>query len=300
MGCAGGETTRVADPLDLVHLRTLVAIADTGGFRRAADSLHLSQPTVSQHVKLLERRLNQSLFVKEGRASRITACGERLVHEARRLLQAQDDVLRRLNVDDVTDLTIGSSEHAADHVLPGLLDVLRSAYPDVRLQFRLDRSTSLAEAVDRGTLDLAVVLADGDGDGVDVGSLKLAWVAATDWQAPDDGASIPLVAFEAPCPLRGRAVRKLFEVGHDVTVVAESTSLEGVLVAARAGLGVALLPFSQALPAGLREVTELPAMGVTALRLITRRALPQDVADTAITALRNHFQPAPATLNGVA
>jgi DNA-binding transcriptional LysR family regulator len=276
-----------------------VAIADTGGFRRAADSLHLSQPTVSQHVRLLERRLNQSLFVKDGRTSRITGSGERLVHEARRLLQAQDDALRRLGVDDVRELTIGSSEHAADHVLPGLLDVLRGAYPEVRLQFRLDRSTSLAEAVERGTLDLAVVLAADNGDGVDVGSLNLAWVAATDWQAPPAGASVPLVAFEAPCPLRGRAVRKLFEVGHDVSVVAESTSLEGVLVATRAGLGVALLPFSQSLPDGLREVTDLPAMGAIELRLITRRALPQDVADTAINALRRHFRPSSA-LDGVA
>ncbi|MCK0517601.1 LysR family transcriptional regulator [Williamsia sp. DF01-3] len=65
----------MADPLDLVHLRTLVAIAETGGFRRAADSLHLSQPTVSQHVRLLEKRLKQSLVVKDGRGSRFTAAG---------------------------------------------------------------------------------------------------------------------------------------------------------------------------------------------------------------------------------
>lgn len=290
----------MADPLDLVHLRTLLAIADTGGFRRAADALHLSQPTVSQHVKLLERRLDQVLFVKDGRGSRFTAAGDRLVHEARQLLQAQEDVLRRLGVDDVRELTIGSSEHAADHVLPGLLDVLRGAYPEVRLQFRLDRSTALADAVERGSLDLAVVLAGEDTEGAEVGSLRLAWVAARGWQAPVPGASVPLIAFETPCPLRGRAVRKLFEVGHDVTVVAESTSLEGVLVAARAGLGVALLPFSKALPAGLAEVPELPRMGEIDLRLIARRALPREVAGTAIAALREHFDVPRPALDGVA
>lgn len=94
-------------------------------------------------------------------------------------------------------------------------------------------------------------------------------------------------------------MRKLFEVGHDVSVVAESTSLEGVLVAARAGLGVALLPFSRTLPDGLREVTDLPAMGAIELQLITRRALPHEVADTAINALRRHFHRS-SSLDGMA
>ena len=60
-----------------------------------------------------------------------------------------------------------------------------------------------------------------------------------------------------------------------------------------------LLPFSRSLPEGLREVTDLPAMGVIELQLITRRALPQEVADTAIIALRKHFNPS-STLDGVA
>lgn len=285
----------VADPLDLVHLRTLVAIADTGGFRRAADALHLSQPTVSQHVRLLERRLKQQLLVKDGRGSRFTASGERLVHEARRLLVAQEQALHRLGVEDVEELTIGSSEHAADRVLPELLDVLRKAYPDVRLQFRLDRSTALSDAVDRGALDLAVVLGASDTEipGSEVARLDLRWVAAPGWQAPAAGDSVPLVAFEAPCGLRGRAVRKLFECGHDVIVAVESTSLDGVLAATRAGLGVALLPFSRSVPDGLQEVTELPDMGDVELRLITRRALPAEVGTTAQQALSAHFHGAP-------
>ncbi len=126
------------------------------------------------------------------------------------------------------------------------------------------------------------------------------WVAAEHWVEPEPGASVPLVAFEAPCPLRGRAVRQLFEVVHDVTIAAQSTSLEGVLVATRAGLGVALLPVSRCVPAGLREVTGLPPMGHIELRLITRRALPPEVADTAIAALRHHFDAPRPVIDGVA
>ncbi|MDV6271440.1 LysR family transcriptional regulator [Rhodococcus globerulus] len=285
----------MADPLDLVHLRTLVAIAETGGFRRAADALHLSQPTVSQHVRLLEKRLRQTLLTKDGRGSRFTSNGERLLVEARRLLAAHEQALQRLRVEEVDDLTIGSSEHAADYVLPELLGVLREAYPEVSLQFRLDRSTALSDAVNKGTLDLAIVLGGNDGEevGTEVGRLDLRWVAAEGWQAPEPGARVPVVVFESPCGLRRRAIRKLFELGHDVFVAVESTSLDGVLAATRAGLGVALLPFFGPVPSGLRELTDIPSVGDIDLRLVARRALSIKIEDIAIKAVSDHFASIP-------
>lgn len=281
----------MADPLDLVHLRTLVAIAETGGFRRAADSLHLSQPTVSQHVRLLEKRLKQSLVVKDGRGSRFTAAGERLVLEAKRLLTAQDEVLQRFSVSTPEKITIGSTEHAADGLLPELLGALRSAYPDVWVQFRIDRSTSLAESVSKGALDLAVVLGgNAEPTGAEVGSLNLRWVAAADWDISQVDGAMPLVAFEEPCGLRRRAIAELDELGHGVTVSAESGNLDGVLAAARAGLGIALLPFSGPVPSGLREVTSLPSMGDIDVRLVSRRGLDPDVEQAAVDAVSAHFQ----------
>ena len=50
----------MSEILDIVPLRTFVAISDRGGFGRVASALHLSQPSVSQHVRLLERRLGQT------------------------------------------------------------------------------------------------------------------------------------------------------------------------------------------------------------------------------------------------
>lgn len=281
----------MADPLDLVHLRTLVAIAETGGFRRAADSLHLSQPTVSQHVRLLEKRLKQSLVVKDGRGSRFTTAGERLVLEAKRLLAAQDEVLQRFSVSTSEKITIGSTEHAADGLLPELLTALRSAYPEVWVQFRIDRSTSLAETVSKGALDLAVVLGgNSEPVGTEVGSLNLRWVAAENWDISQIEGATPLVAFEEPCGLRRRAIAKLDDLGSGVTVSAESGNLDGVLAAARAGLGIALLPFSGAVPSGLREVTSLPPMGDIDVRLVARRGLDTDVEQAAIDAVSGHFR----------
>ncbi|MGW4365639.1 LysR family transcriptional regulator [Nocardia takedensis] len=281
----------MADPLDLVHLRTLVAIAETGGFRRAADALHLSQPTVSQHIRLLERRLKRVLIEKGGRGLRFTDDGERFVVEAKALLTAHDQMLDRFVAADPNRITIGSTEHAADRLLPELLGVLRGAYPDVYLHFRIDRSTSLAESVVKGALDLAVVLGGSpEPVGAPVGELRLRWAAAPGWRLTSQGGPISLVAFEEPCTLRKRALHRLAELGYDVSVTAESGNLDGVTAAAQAGLGVALLPFHSTLPPGLVEVPELPPMGCIDVRVVVRRGLGPDIELTAVEAITTHYR----------
>ncbi|MRH91232.1 LysR family transcriptional regulator [Nocardia sp. SYP-A9097] len=291
----------MADPLDLLHLQTLVAIADTGGFRRAADALHLSQPTVSQHMRLLERRLKRTLVEKDGRSIRFTADGERFIVEARALLAAHDKLLERFVAADPNRLTIGSTEHAADGLLPELLGVLRGAYPDVYLHFRIDRSTSLTESVTRGALDLAVVLGGNvEPIGAEVGELPLRWVAAPGWQLSPVG-PISLVAFDEPCGLRKRALHRLTELGYSVSVTAESGNLDGVMAAAQAGLGIALLPFHAAVPRGLVEVVDLPPMGCIDIRLVARRGLGPGIELTAVEAITTHYRSVTGSpLQGVA
>ncbi|MGQ4599173.1 LysR family transcriptional regulator [Nocardia sp. R6R-6] len=293
----------MSDPLDLTHLRTLVVIAETGGFRRAADALHLSQPTVSQHIRMLERRLKLTLVEKDGRSSRFTADGERLVLEARKLLDAQDKVLAQFAGSAPLRITIGSTEHAADGLLTELLGVLRAAYPEAYLHFRIDRSTVLTESVVKGALDLAVVLGGNTVEpvGTAVGELGLRWVAGPGWQLPPAPGPISLVAFEEPCGLRRRAAHKLSELGYDVAVTAESGNLDGVLAAAKAGLGIALLPFLTAPPRGVVHIHELPAMGAIDVRLVARRGLGHDLEATAVEAITTHYRAiAGRRLRGVA
>lgn len=84
------------ETLEISLLKTFVAIDECGGFGRAADALHRSQPTVSQHVRLLERRLGHPLVEKDGRGAKFTADGERLLAEARHIIAVHDDALMRL------------------------------------------------------------------------------------------------------------------------------------------------------------------------------------------------------------
>ncbi|MEV4419788.1 LysR family transcriptional regulator [Patulibacter sp. NPDC049589] len=276
--------------LDIIHLRTFVAIAECGGFGRAAVTLHMSQPTVSQHVRGLEKRLGQPLVERAGRATKFTAAGEKLLLEARRILGVHDQALERLDVTKPRAIVVGSTETAADQILPELLTSIRAAYPDHGVQFHIDRSTQMEEGVDRGTIDLAVTLGLGpDLPGSEIGALPLNWYAAPGWEAPDAGEPWPLVAYVEPCGMRQRAFDELGGHGHHVEVVAESTSLEGVIAAARAGLGVAVLPTAGSVPSGLAVRRDLPDLGQISLRLLTRKGLDPEIGRTAFDALLEFY-----------
>src|SRR5512140_165363 len=77
-----------AMPMELNHLRSFVTIARFGHLTRAAEALHLSQPALSGHVKVLEEKLGVSLFDRTPTGMALTPAGERLVVEAEAILAA--------------------------------------------------------------------------------------------------------------------------------------------------------------------------------------------------------------------
>lgn len=282
----------MSEILDIVPLRTFVAISDCGGFGRAAAALHLSQPTVSQHVRLLEKRLGQTLVEKSGRRAKLTHAGERLLIEARLILGAHDDALGRLEVVTGSTIVIGSTETAADQILPQLLGTVRDAYPERTIRFHIDRSTQMTEAVEKGLIDLAIILGIGtDLPGREVGTLPLNWYSSPGWTPPTGDEAWHLVGYVEPCGMREKGFERLSSLGRGVHVTAESTSLEGVIAAARAGLGVAVLPSAGRIPDGLVVQHGLPDLGRISVRLYTRKGLPPQIERTALAALESFFAP---------
>jgi len=277
--------------LDLDHLRTIVAISECGGFSKAAAVLHISQPALSQHVRLLERGLKRKLFVKDGRGMKFTAAGEQVLAEARQILASHDRALERLLVPEDKIVVVGSSEHAAEQVLPEMIRALDAAFPGVQTRFEIGRSTQLADGVDKGTIDFAFILASrGNEGGHEIGRMPLSWFAAPGWTPPAEGRPLPLVAFEEPCALRERAMATLGGAGYQVAVAGQSTTLEGVMAGVRAGLGVALLPSIGGNPAGLAVRDDLPAVGTAGLNVLTRRGIDPEVEATAISAGEAFFK----------
>lgn len=284
--------------LDIVALRSLVAVADCGGFHRAAETLVVSQSAVSQHVRKLERTAGRPLVRRDGRSSRFTPEGEALVGEARRILAAHDAALQRLGVGDSREsIVLGSTEHAADELLPRVMKALQVVAPECAVRFRLDRSSRLNDAIDRGTLDLAFYLGDRGDDpaATTVGALPLRWYAAPGWQRPSAGAPVPLVVIDSPCTIRRRALQTLADHGVDAVVVGEAAYLAGVLNAARGGLGVALLAGSGAAPEGLVPRLDLPPVTPEPLYLRVRKGTHPGLHDAALQALAPVLAAAPST-----
>jgi DNA-binding transcriptional LysR family regulator len=282
----------VSGVLDIVPLRSLVAIAECGGFHRAAAALHITQSAVSQHVRKLEKVLGRALVVRDGRRGRFTPDGEALLAEARRILTAHDEALRRLGVESSDGvIVVGSSEHAADQLLREIATALRTAFPRRQVRFRLDRSGRLAQAVDNGSVDVAVVLSSGGSaagsgeDGRPAGSLPLGWFAAPTFRLPPVGEPLPLVVFDEPCALRRRAVEVLRTAGRDAAIACEAAYLAGILAAARAGLGVAVLAGVGGRPEGLVPLTGLPPLAPAALRVRVRAGAPPSLAAVAAAAV---------------
>ncbi|MEV6345347.1 LysR substrate-binding domain-containing protein [Actinoplanes sp. NPDC051851] len=272
--------------LDIGPLRSLVAVADTGGFQRAATSLHLSQGAVSQHVRRLEAALGRTLVEREGRGSRFTTDGEALLLHARRILAAHDETLHAFGVELERTLLIGSTEHAAAQLLPDLTASLAARFPDRRIRFRIDRGSQLRTALLDGRVDLALLLGPAEEpEARTVGELNLTWYSAPGWQLPPTGEPIPLVAFDAPCALRSRALETLAANRRSAEVGCEAAHLAGVQAAVRAGLGVGLMAtFGQRLD-GLVARDDLPPPQPLELSVWPRRGLGADLVEGAAATL---------------
>ncbi|MER7842447.1 LysR family transcriptional regulator [Kitasatospora sp. NPDC096077] len=263
--------------LDIAALRSMVAIAENGGFHRAAEALKISQSAVSQHVRRLERIIGRPLVERQGRGMRFTGDGEAALTEARRVLAAHDEALSRLGLAETVRPTylIGSTELAAEGLLPVISRSVLADCPGHTVRFRLDRSGALHEAIDRGTVDAAVFLGNpGHPRSVRAGGVRLSWFAAPDWRLPERGAPVPLVAVDGPCVLRERALAALGGAGRGVTVVAEAAQFTGVLSALRAGLGIALLADHGPPPTGLVRIRDLPPVPPEGLYLRYRPGAP--------------------------
>jgi DNA-binding transcriptional LysR family regulator len=284
----------MSDILDIVALRSLTGVADAGGFRRAAESLHLSQSAISAHVRRLELACNQQLIDRTAKGLRFTAAGQLLVADARAILAAHDDALIRArgSVNRAHTLTVGATEHGAERLLPVITAALGAAFPDSTIRFRIDRGQRLVARLDDGDLDAVLLLGPASGrDQEPAGALPLTWFAARGWQrSPEPDRPLPIVAIEGPCTIREHALRALAENQISSTVVCEAGHLAGVVNAARAGLGVALLAHLGSPPEDLEPRPDLPAVADQPIHVRTRRHAPHNLRATiAVGLLRSPY-----------
>jgi DNA-binding transcriptional LysR family regulator len=146
--------------LNLDQLQTLVAIADLGTFAAAAQALHLAPPTVSLHIKELESRMQAPLLVRGRRQAELTAAGQVLVEEGRKLLAASDDLIdlvQRRASGRAGVVRVGVSAGVSTRLLPLMLEALGRRSPGVEVRLEAVGSADAMQRLKAGTLDVAIV-----------------------------------------------------------------------------------------------------------------------------------------------
>lgn len=257
--------------IDTQLLRSFVAVADSGGFGKAAESLAMTQPAMSQQMRRLEELIGRPLFQRDGRKLVFTANGELLLGYARRILELNDDVHRRLVGDDEREIVhLGMPEHFSESLLPLVIAAVHERFPSVQLVVKVGRSRTLEEMIEDGRLKLALAIGEHE-PGVGPAPLHVAPLA---WFAGEGGGAraageVPLVLFRPPCGMRSLAIAALERAERPWRCVHESEELAALRAAVRAGLGVTPLPTFQAYAgiAPLRSSGSLPGLPDVAVTL---------------------------------
>ena len=147
------------DSVELRHLLYFRAVAEAGGFTRAAAEIGLTQPTLSQQIAQLEKELGVELLTRGRRECRLTPAGELVLQYARRVL-GDMEALRR-SLDDMSGLRRGSLTVAvlpvlAQQLMPLALARFHKAYPGIRVTVLEMSVDDMARALAMGTVEIGI------------------------------------------------------------------------------------------------------------------------------------------------
>lgn len=273
--------------VELRHLRYFVAVAEELHFGRAAERLHITQPSLSQQIRRLESMIGVELFDRTGRTVELTPAGEALRVRVRRTFDDVEEAVtaaRDADLGIIGSFSIGFIETAAIGIVPGAVRRFRDSHPRVGLTLKELPIREQTDGLITGALDLGFVRAEpGHGDLVVERVLEESFVVAIPVGhrlagrrrlAPAEVVEEPLIVIEREeIPgLYDETMTIIREYGSAVRVTQKATSVLAVLGLVAAGLGVALLPSSvRALGITRVEYAELDPSPRTALLAVRHR-----------------------------
>lgn len=262
--------------IDTQLMRSFITINDAGGFARAAEILHMTQPAISQQMRRLEELIGQPLFERHGRSMLLNMQGETLLGYARQIVALNDEAISRLS--DVKrereTVILGMPEHFSDTALHLIIAEAAHQLPDIRLVVKSGMSQSLIDGLEQGKIDLALTLSEtGGGQGQVLSQIPIAWISGDGYQF-DNTEPVPLVLFNSQCIFRRLVIKALESASRPWRIVYESDDLAGLRAAVRANLGITALP-AQQLARDMHMLTSahlLPALPSSDLSLRFRPA----------------------------
>lgn len=250
-------------PFTLDQLRILKAIAAEGSFKRAADSLYVSQPAVSLQVQNLERQLDVPLFDRGGRRAQLTEAGYLLLSYGERIISLCEETCRA--IEDLQNLQggtliVGASQTTGTYLLPRMIGLFRQKYPDVSVQLHVHSTRRTAWSVANGQVDLAIIGGEIPSELVESLEIKpyledeLALIlpvfhpfSKADIIQKDDLYKLQFIALDSQSTIRKVIDQVLTRCGIDtrrLKIEMELNSIEAIKNAVQSGLGAAFVSIS--------------------------------------------------------
>ncbi len=144
--------------LDLDVLRTFVAIADTGSFAAAAETVFRTPSAVSMQIKKLEEMLGRAVFIRDSRSVKLTRDGEILLEHGRRLLALNRELVAKFRAPDIAgEVRLGAPDDAAERFLPGMLSRFGESHAGVTVNVIVENTIPLIERVRQKQVDIALI-----------------------------------------------------------------------------------------------------------------------------------------------
>lgn len=249
--------------LDPHLLRTFLTIAQGNSFSETSRKLAMRQSTVSDHVRRLEACLGRQLFVRDTHSVTLTPEGETLIGYARTILEIGERAERHFAGARLRGrVRFGASEDLVLSWLPSVLRAFVADHPEVDLEFSIALSSTLIARYDIGELDVVLCKRwPGETRGELVWRDEIVWVGAPEGP-PRSEPPLQLILYPAPSITRSMALAALSQAEVPWRIACTSENLSGVVAAARAGLGIAVLA-RDLVPDGLVALDDasLPALG---------------------------------------
>jgi DNA-binding transcriptional LysR family regulator len=247
--------------MELRHLRTIAAVARHGSFTKAAEELYLAQSAISQQIRRLELELGFEVFRRTSRSVELTPQGQVILSCAQRVLAEVDglqDELEELTGKLRGQLRIGGVYPTGPYDLFGMLADFRAAHPEVAVHMMEDTQEDVLAALRSDELDCAFSALDPDTLG-DEFAATLLWeeefVVALPVGHPlcvnsqvtfEQLASEDLIAYRENSALRRRLERTMAAAGLEPRNAFICTEMAAVRALASKGLGIAVIPRSDA------------------------------------------------------
>lgn len=149
--------------MDLKHFEAFLKIVEQGSFTEAANSLFISQSTISNRIKRFEQRLNAHLFERNnGNGAKLTEQGEKIYPVVKRAFDLIDSIPNVLHhtAESENRFSVFCPVHMADHIIPHLFKVLYNTFPNCIFSFNIGNSRKIMEDIREGKIDVGFVYSE--------------------------------------------------------------------------------------------------------------------------------------------